>query len=177
MNREELSALRDALEAVLAWPPAVRTEVARWLTPAAAKGNGVDLHPPIAPTPNVSGGAALAATAPPGWLDAEFHLISPSAPQIGFVPTRITTTPSGSANLEGMNAGNCGSCITAKSECFSSKSSINRFTSALDASQVGDVGFVPGSGQTSLVKILTPSDINPGEMIGSLTSVGSTRTV
>ena len=51
MTRDELAALRDALEAVLAWPDAVRVEVARWLAPAAAKPNGRDSHPPpIAPT-------------------------------------------------------------------------------------------------------------------------------
>jgi hypothetical protein len=47
MTREELGALHAALEAVLAWPDAVRDEVARWLAPEAAKpGNGLDPHPP-----------------------------------------------------------------------------------------------------------------------------------
>lgn len=32
MDREELLALQTALEAVLNWPPAVRAEVARWLS-------------------------------------------------------------------------------------------------------------------------------------------------
>jgi hypothetical protein len=47
MNREELAALHDALEVVLAWPDSVRAEVARWLAaPAASKPNGRDPHPP-----------------------------------------------------------------------------------------------------------------------------------
>jgi hypothetical protein len=41
MTRAELVALRDALEAVLSWPDSVRAEVARWLTPEAAKPNGL----------------------------------------------------------------------------------------------------------------------------------------
>ena len=48
MNSDELVALRDAINEVLAWPPAVRAEIARWLAPPAAKpGNGLDLHPPL----------------------------------------------------------------------------------------------------------------------------------
>jgi hypothetical protein len=46
MNREELAALRDAIEVVLTWPDAVKAEMARWLTPEAAKGNCRDPHPP-----------------------------------------------------------------------------------------------------------------------------------
>jgi hypothetical protein len=46
MNRDELAALRDAIDTVLTWPDAVRDQVARWLTPAAAKPNGRDPHPP-----------------------------------------------------------------------------------------------------------------------------------
>ena len=46
MNREELSALRDAIDTVLAWPDAVRDQVAAWLAPQAAKPNGRDPHPP-----------------------------------------------------------------------------------------------------------------------------------
>lgn len=45
MNRTELAALRDAIDQVMAWPPAVLAEVARWLAPA-VKPNGLDLHPP-----------------------------------------------------------------------------------------------------------------------------------
>jgi hypothetical protein len=40
MNREELSALHAALEAVMAWPDSVRAEVARWLTPNDVAPNG-----------------------------------------------------------------------------------------------------------------------------------------
>ena len=50
MTRDELAALRDAIDTVLTWPDSVRAEIARWLAPAAAKpGNGLDLHPPVAP--------------------------------------------------------------------------------------------------------------------------------
>jgi hypothetical protein len=53
MTRDELAALRDAIDTVLTWPDAVRAEVARWLTPA-AKPNGRDPHPPPhPPTPYV----------------------------------------------------------------------------------------------------------------------------
>jgi hypothetical protein len=47
VNREELAALRDALDAVLTWPDSGRIELARWLMPeAATPGNGPDTHPP-----------------------------------------------------------------------------------------------------------------------------------
>jgi hypothetical protein len=47
MTRNELAALRDAIDTVLTWPPAVLAEVARWLTPAAPQpGNDLDPHPP-----------------------------------------------------------------------------------------------------------------------------------
>ena len=45
MNRENLVALHDARSTVLAWPPAVLDEIARWLAPAAAKTNGRNPHP------------------------------------------------------------------------------------------------------------------------------------
>ena len=50
MNRDELTALRDAIDTVLTWPDAVRDQVARWLAPEAAKPNGRDPHPPPTPT-------------------------------------------------------------------------------------------------------------------------------
>ncbi len=51
MNREELVALRTALDAVLTWPDAVRAEMARWLAVENPKPNGLDRHPPsTAPT-------------------------------------------------------------------------------------------------------------------------------
>ena len=55
MNWDELAALHAALAVVLAWPDSVRAEVARWLSPAAAKpGNGLDPHPPpIATLPEI----------------------------------------------------------------------------------------------------------------------------
>jgi hypothetical protein len=45
MNREELSALRSAIDIVLTWPDSVRDQVAAWLTPVAPKGNGLDPRP------------------------------------------------------------------------------------------------------------------------------------
>jgi IclR helix-turn-helix domain len=47
MTREQLTALRDAIDTVLTWPDAVRAEVARWLALEAAKPNGHDLYPPL----------------------------------------------------------------------------------------------------------------------------------
>jgi DNA invertase Pin-like site-specific DNA recombinase len=48
MDREQLSALRDAINVVLSWPDDVRDQIAAWLS--TAKPNGVDHHPPpIAP--------------------------------------------------------------------------------------------------------------------------------
>jgi hypothetical protein len=47
MDRTELAALHDALGVMLAWPPAVFDQIARWITPEAApKPNGRDPHPP-----------------------------------------------------------------------------------------------------------------------------------
>ena len=46
MNREELSALRDAIDTMLVWPDAVRAQVAQWLSPEASRPNGLDPHPP-----------------------------------------------------------------------------------------------------------------------------------
>jgi hypothetical protein len=53
MDRDELTALRDALAALLTWPDSVRAELARWLAapPAPTKANGHD--------------AAVAAVTPP----------------------------------------------------------------------------------------------------------------
>ena len=48
MNREELVALRDALDAVLTWPESVCAEMARWLAAETAKPNGRDHDPPLA---------------------------------------------------------------------------------------------------------------------------------
>ena len=48
MNRDELAALRDAINVLLTWPDAVRDQIAAWLTPEAVlrPGNGLDPHPP-----------------------------------------------------------------------------------------------------------------------------------
>jgi hypothetical protein len=50
MTREELTALRDAIDITLALPDSIREMLAQWLAPAAAKPNGHDPHPPV-PTP------------------------------------------------------------------------------------------------------------------------------
>jgi hypothetical protein len=47
MDREELLTLHAALGAVLALPDSVRELLVKWLTPAAAKPNGRDPHPPV----------------------------------------------------------------------------------------------------------------------------------
>jgi Winged helix-turn-helix DNA-binding len=47
MTREELTALRDAIDLTLALPDNVRELLAQWLAPAAAKPNGHDPHPPM----------------------------------------------------------------------------------------------------------------------------------
>ena len=48
MNRDELAALRDAIDVLLTWPDAVHDQIAAWLTPEAVlrPGNGLDPHPP-----------------------------------------------------------------------------------------------------------------------------------
>jgi hypothetical protein len=51
MTREELTALRDAIDITLALPDSIRELLAQWLTPATAKSNGRDPHPPV-PTPS-----------------------------------------------------------------------------------------------------------------------------
>ena len=48
MTREELIALRDAIDITLALPDSIREMLAQWLAPAAAKPNGHDPHPPCA---------------------------------------------------------------------------------------------------------------------------------
>ena len=50
MTREELTALRDAIDMTLALPDSIRALLAQWLAPEAAKPNGHDLRPPV-PTP------------------------------------------------------------------------------------------------------------------------------
>jgi hypothetical protein len=51
VNREELTALRDAIDITLALPGSIRELLAQWLAPAAAKPNGHDPHPPVPTTP------------------------------------------------------------------------------------------------------------------------------
>jgi hypothetical protein len=47
MTRDELTALRDAIDITLALPDSIREMLAKWLTPAAAKPNGHDPCPPV----------------------------------------------------------------------------------------------------------------------------------
>ena len=52
MTREELAALRDAIDLTLALPDSIRELLAQWLAPTIAKPNGHDPHPPVPmPTP------------------------------------------------------------------------------------------------------------------------------
>jgi hypothetical protein len=47
MDRDELTALRDAIDVLLKCPDAVRAQFMKWFSPEAAKpGNGHDPHPP-----------------------------------------------------------------------------------------------------------------------------------
>jgi hypothetical protein len=58
MTREELIALRDAIDITLALPDSVRELLAHWLAPEAAKPNGHDLRPPVPPPPPKAAPAA-----------------------------------------------------------------------------------------------------------------------
>ena len=51
MTREELIALRDAIDMTLALPDSLRELLAQWLAPEASKPNGHDPSPPM-PTPS-----------------------------------------------------------------------------------------------------------------------------
>jgi DNA-directed RNA polymerase specialized sigma24 family protein len=52
MTRDELARLRDAIDAALALPDAVRIMLAKWLS-GASSGNGLDHSPPL-PSPSPS---------------------------------------------------------------------------------------------------------------------------
>jgi hypothetical protein len=55
MTREELVALRDALDMTLALPENISELLAQWLAPAVPKPNGRDPHPPTPmPTPRAA---------------------------------------------------------------------------------------------------------------------------
>ena len=65
MTREELVQLRDAIDMTLALPDSIRELLAQWLTPAAAKPNGHDPHPPVpTPTPKAAPTPRPAASKP-----------------------------------------------------------------------------------------------------------------
>ena len=64
MTREELVALRDAIDMTLALPDSIRELLAQWLAPPAAKPNGHDPHPPApTPTPKAATAAPVKAKA------------------------------------------------------------------------------------------------------------------
>lgn len=48
MTLDELTALRDAIDALVKLPDRLRDQVAQWLAPTAARPNGRDPHPPQA---------------------------------------------------------------------------------------------------------------------------------
>jgi hypothetical protein len=48
LGREELAALRDAIDVLLRCPDAIREQLVRWFAPEAAKPNGRDHDPPLA---------------------------------------------------------------------------------------------------------------------------------
>jgi hypothetical protein len=78
MTFDELTALHDALSAVLSWPDVVRAEIARWLAPE--RPNGRDPHPPpIAATgkaPETSGFSPPARRGKPANVNAERKLLA-----------------------------------------------------------------------------------------------------
>jgi hypothetical protein len=45
VNRAELGALRDAIDAILTWPDSVRDQIAQWLQTDASKPKGADPGP------------------------------------------------------------------------------------------------------------------------------------
>ncbi|HWY80810.1 MAG TPA: winged helix-turn-helix domain-containing protein [Roseiarcus sp.] len=49
MTRQELTALRDAIDVLLRCPDAIREQLLRWFAPGSSKPNGHDLHPPPPP--------------------------------------------------------------------------------------------------------------------------------
>jgi hypothetical protein len=65
VTREELVALRDAIDLALALPDSIRELLAQGLAPAAAKPNGHDLHPPVpVPSPEAAPTQRPAASKP-----------------------------------------------------------------------------------------------------------------
>jgi hypothetical protein len=64
MTREELLALRDAIDEVLVWPDSVRDQIVQWLSPETAKPNGRDHHPPARENGPAAGQFLKAAAAP-----------------------------------------------------------------------------------------------------------------
>jgi hypothetical protein len=66
LTREELVALRDAIDLTLALPDSVRELLAQWLAPEASKPNGQDPHPPVPlPSPTAAPTPRPAASKPP----------------------------------------------------------------------------------------------------------------
>jgi hypothetical protein len=64
MTQEELIAVRDAIDLVLALPNNIRELLAQWLAPEISKPNGVDHHPPVSsPAPKAASMSRPAAPA------------------------------------------------------------------------------------------------------------------
>jgi MarR family len=73
-TREELTALRDAIDMTLALP-GVRELLGQWLTPATTKPNGRDRFPPVpSPTPGPTKARPIAPLGPPS--NAEQRLLA-----------------------------------------------------------------------------------------------------
>jgi Winged helix-turn-helix DNA-binding len=64
MTREELIALRDAIDITLALPDSVREMLVKMLTPETAKPNGHDRHPPAS--------ASIISASPPRAMKTQF---------------------------------------------------------------------------------------------------------
>jgi hypothetical protein len=76
MTREELTALRNAIDMTLALPDSIRALLAQWLAPAAAKPNGHDPSSPVpTPPPRAVKAQAARRTKPTSAKTAERRLL------------------------------------------------------------------------------------------------------
>jgi hypothetical protein len=82
MTREELIALRDAIDITLALPESIREMLAQWLMPVAAKSNGHDPHPPVPPpTPKAAPAPRSVVSKPPATKRHDNPALARSAEQ------------------------------------------------------------------------------------------------
>ena len=65
MTREELTALRDAIDITHALPDSLRALLAQWLAPEVAKPNGHDPHPPATLVSTVDARSRIAPSSRP----------------------------------------------------------------------------------------------------------------